>query len=38
LNKNVYEVKGIDVKTNSAKLTLNGHDIWVYSTFLTEVE
>lgn len=38
LNKNVYEVKDIDVKTNSAKLTLNGHDIWVYSTFLTEVE
>ena len=38
LNKNVYEVKDIDVKTNSAKLTLSGHDIWVYSTFLTEVE
>lgn len=37
LNKNVYEVKDIDKKTNSAKLTLNGHDIWVYSTFLYEV-
>ena len=37
LNKNVYEVKDIDVPTNSAKLTLNGHDIWVYSTFLYEV-
>ena len=37
LNKNVYEVKDIDVPTNSAKLTLNGHDVWVYSTFLYEV-
>lgn len=37
INKNVYEVKAIDVKTNSAKLELNGHPIWVYSTFLYEV-
>lgn len=37
LNKNVYEVKDIDIKSNSAKLTLNGHDVWVYSTFLYEV-
>ena len=37
LNKNVYEVKEIDVKTNSAKLTLNGHNVWIYSTFLYEV-
>ena len=37
INKNIYEVKEIDVKTNSAKLELNGHDIWVYSTFLYEV-
>lgn len=36
-NDNIYEVKEIDVPTNSAKLTLNGHDIWVYSTFLYEV-
>lgn len=36
-NDNIYEVKDIDVPTNSAKLTLNGHDIWVYSTFLYEV-
>ena len=35
-NDNIYEVKEIDVPTNSAKLTLNGHDIWVYSTFLYE--
>lgn len=37
LNKNIYEVKAIDVKTNSAKLKLNGHSVWVYSTFLYEV-
>ena len=38
INKNTYEVKEVDVKTNSAKLTLNGRDIWVFSTFLYEVE
>lgn len=38
INKNVYEVKEIDVPTNSAKLNLNGRDVWVYSTFLYEVE
>jgi len=37
LNKNVYEVKDIDIKTNSAKLILNGHEVWIYSTFLYEV-
>lgn len=37
INKNIYEVKDIDVATNSAKLNLNGRDIWVYSTFLYEV-
>lgn len=37
LNKNIYEVKAIDVKTNSAKLELNGKYVWVYSTFLYEV-
>lgn len=37
LNKNIYEVLAIDVKSNSAKLNLNGKDIWVYSTFLYEV-
>jgi hypothetical protein len=36
-NDNIYEVKDIDIPTNSAKLTLNGHDVWVYSTFLYEV-
>ena len=37
INKNIYEVIDIDVKTNSAKLKINNHDIWVYSTFLYEV-
>lgn len=37
LNKNVYEVKDIDVKTNSALLELNGHKVWIFSTFLYEV-
>lgn len=37
INKNIYEVKKIDTRTNSAKLELNGHDVWIYSTFLYEV-
>ncbi len=37
LNKNIYNVIGIDVKTNSAKLNINGRNVWVYSTFLYEV-
>ena len=36
-NDNVYEVKDIDINTNSAMLELNGHKVWVYSTFLYEV-
>ena len=36
-NDNIYEVKEIDIPTNSAKLILNGHEVWVYSTFLYEV-
>ena len=36
-NDNIYEVKEIDVPTNSARLTLNNHDVWVYSTYLYEV-
>ena len=36
-NDNIYEVKEIDIPTNSAKLTLNGHDVWVFSTYLYEV-
>lgn len=38
LNKNIYIVKDIDKATNSAKLNLNGRDIWIYSTFLYEIE
>ena len=37
VNNNVYTVKAIDVKTNSAKLYLNNHPIWVFSAFLREV-
>lgn len=37
LNKNVYEVKDIDVPTNSAKLNINDRDIWIYSAYLYEV-
>lgn len=37
INKNIYEVKDIDVPTNSAKLNINGRDVWVYSTYLYEV-
>lgn len=36
-NDNIYDVKEIDIPTNSAKLTLNGHDVWVFSTYLLEV-
>ena len=36
-NDNIYEVKEIDVPTNSARLTLNNHNVWVYSTYLYEV-
>ena len=38
INKNRYTVKEIDIPTNSAMLNLNGHNIWVFSTFLKEVE
>ena len=37
LNKNIYEVKEIDIPSNSAKLNMNGRDVWVYSAFLYEV-
>ncbi len=36
-NDSIYEVKDIDVPTNSAKLNINGRDVWVYSTYLYEV-
>lgn len=37
LNKNIYEVKAIDIPSDSAKLELNGHSIWVYCAYLYEV-
>lgn len=36
-NDNVYTVEEIDIPTNSAKLILNGHPVWVFSTYLYEV-
>ncbi len=36
-NDNTYVVQEIDIDSNSAKLILNGHAIWVFSTFLREV-
>ena len=38
INNNKYTVKEIDIPTNSAKLILNGKEIWIYSAFLKEVE
>lgn len=37
LNKNTYKVIDIDKKTDSAKLKINGRDIWVFSKYLYEV-
>ena len=36
-NDNVYDVKDIDVPTNSAKLNINGRDVWIFSKYLYEV-
>ena len=36
-NDNIYTVKEIDIPTNSAKLTINGRDVWVFSKYLLEV-
>lgn len=36
-NDNVYDVKDIDKATNSAKLNINGRDVWVFSKYLYEV-
>lgn len=36
-NDNVYEVKDIDSRTNSAKLNIDGRDVWIISTYLYEV-
>lgn len=36
-NDTIYTVKEIDIPTNSAKLNINGRDVWVFSTYLYEV-
>jgi len=36
-NDNVYTVKDIDIPTNSAKININGRDVWVFSKYLYEV-
>jgi len=36
-NDNTYIVQDIDIPTNSAKLNINGRNVWVYSTYLYEV-
>ena len=36
-NNHVYNVLDIDVPTNSAKININGKDVWVFSTYLYEV-
>lgn len=36
-NDNVYEVIDIDVPTNSAKLNIEGRDVWVFSKHLKEI-
>ena len=38
INKNTYQVKEIDIPTNSAKLVLNNREIWIFSAFLREVQ
>lgn len=37
INTNIYTVQEIDIETNSAKLILNGREIWIFSAFLKEV-
>lgn len=36
-NDTIYTVEDIDVDSNSAKLNINGRDVWVFSKYLTEV-
>lgn len=36
-NDTIYTVEDIDVASNSAKLTINNHNVWVFSNYLTEV-
>lgn len=36
-NDNIYTVQDIDVPTNSAKLNIDGRDVWVFSKYLKEI-
>ena len=36
-NDNIYNVEDIDIPTNSAKLIINGREVWVFSKYLYEV-
>ena len=36
-NETIYTVLDMDVPTNSAKLNINGREVWVFSTYLYEV-
>lgn len=36
-NDNVYTVEDIDIPTNSAKLNIDGRDVWVFSKYLKEI-
>lgn len=36
-NDNVYNVEDIDIPSNSAKLVINGREVWVFSKYLYEV-
>ncbi len=36
-NDNIYTVQDIDIDSNSAKLNIDGRDVWVFSKYLKEV-
>lgn len=36
-NDNIYTVQDIDIPTNSAKININGRNVWVFSKYLQEV-
>lgn len=36
-NNNIYNVEDIDIKSNSAKLVIDGRTVWVFSKYLYEV-
>lgn len=36
-NNNIYTVKAVDIPTDSAKININGRDVWVFCKYLYEV-